>query len=63
MPNHKKQLDKWEELLEVQIKILQECQITKNLNSCTPYRTHGQIRPRSCRVDGLPHTEVISPRN
>ena len=36
MPNHKKQLDKWEELLEVQIKILQECQITKNLNSCTP---------------------------
>ncbi|HIP12560.1 MAG TPA: hypothetical protein EYG97_03350 [Arcobacter sp.] len=29
-------LDKWEELLEVQIKILKECQVSKSLNSCTP---------------------------
>lgn len=36
MSNQIDQLDKWEELLEVQIKILKECQSTKNLKSCTP---------------------------
>ena len=36
MLNHTEQLDKWEELLEVQIKILKECQVSKSLNSCTP---------------------------
>jgi hypothetical protein len=36
MSNQTVQLDKWEELLEVQINIIKECQISKNLNSCTP---------------------------
>ena len=36
MSNSKEELDQWEELLEVQIKIIQECQVSKNLKSCTP---------------------------
>ena len=36
MSNQNGQLDKWEELLEIQIKVLKECQLSKNLKSCTP---------------------------
>jgi hypothetical protein len=36
MSNQTEHLDKWEELLEIQIKILKQCQSTKSLNSCTP---------------------------
>ncbi|MCI0500143.1 MAG: hypothetical protein L0Y61_00145 [Epsilonproteobacteria bacterium] len=34
MHNDNKTLDKWEEALEVQIKLLDECQNKKNLKSC-----------------------------
>ena len=35
MPNQEKQKDKWELALEVQIKILQQCQDDKQLSSCS----------------------------
>jgi hypothetical protein len=34
MHNDDKTLDKWEEVLEVQIKLLEECQNKKSLESC-----------------------------
>ena len=34
--NKETKLDKWELALEEQIKILQRCQESKGLNSCTP---------------------------
>ena len=36
MDKQTNQPDKWEELLEVQIKILKQCQNDKNITSCTP---------------------------
>lgn len=35
MSNEKTPLDEWEEKLEIQIKVLKECQDSKSLNSCT----------------------------
>jgi hypothetical protein len=36
MDNNTHKPDKWEELLNIQLKILKQCQKDKNLNSCTP---------------------------
>ena len=35
MPNQEKQADKWELALEVEIKVLQQCQESKQLSSCS----------------------------
>jgi len=35
MPNTQEVQDKWELALEVEIKVLQQCQESKNLPSCT----------------------------